>query len=68
MLNVPIHKPHRQKNYCSSTGKSIGGETLKMDVLREVQTHAYKHKNAHHKQATMSILNVGKRNIGQCSE
>lgn len=34
MLNMPIHKPHRQKNYCSSTGKSIGGETLKLEVLR----------------------------------
>lgn len=34
MLNMPIHKPHRQKNYCSSTGKSTGGETLKLEVLR----------------------------------
>lgn len=48
MLNVPIHKPHRQKNYRSSTGKSTGGETLQLDVLRAVQTQysdSYKHKN-----------------------
>lgn len=42
MLNVPIHKPHRQKNYRSSTGKSTGGETLQLDVLRAVQTHIFK--------------------------
>lgn len=42
MLNVPIHKPHRQKNYRSSTGKSIGGETLQLDVLRAVQTHIFR--------------------------
>lgn len=40
MLNMPIHKPHRHKNYCSSTGKSIGGETLKLEVLR-VNTQIY---------------------------
>lgn len=42
MLNVPIHKPHRQKNYRSSTGKSTGGETLQLDVLRAVQTHIFR--------------------------
>ena len=47
MLNAPIHKPHRQKNYCSSTGKSTGGETLKLDVLRAVQTHTHTHTHTH---------------------